>query len=197
MKVHTSTVLCCGLLAAVAWSQSSVQIGSEPSPMEAFANRQGVRTTWFNEVGRLAHDGTRVVLTALVVEDNSQPARKVRGVKIDMSRPYFWPFHAHDHIYLDEGATERTRTALLEIADAVAEQRIHGNGCMGASEFWPLYDWPWNKYHELNAEVCEDAKSSALVLSGRGKRGSFEFPDGTPTSLAGILSTALDQLKQR
>ena len=164
--------------------------------MEAFANRQGVRTTWSNEVGRLAHDGTRVVLTALVVEDNSRPARKVRGVKVDLSRPYFGPVHAQDHIYLDEEATERTRSALKEIADAVSEERVHGNGCMGAAEFWPLYNWPWNKYHELNAQICEDTKGSALVLVGRGKGGSFQFPDESPTVFAGILSTAMDQLKQ-
>ena len=192
MKVPIGTVLYCSLFAAVAWSQS---VGSEPSPMEAFANRQGVRTDWSDEVARWEHDGTRLVLTALVLEDNAQSARKLRGVKIDLSSGT-----AKDQIYLDEQATERTRSALEDIADAVARSGIPGSNdwsCMGAKEFWPLYDWPWNKYHQLNADFCGDSKNRALVLYGRGKRGSFRFPGKNPTDLAGILASAMEQLKQR
>jgi len=186
------TVLYCSLFAAVAWSQS---IGSEPSSMEAFANRQGVRTAWSDEVARWEHDGTRMVLTALVLEDSAQSARKLPGVKIDLSSGT-----GKDQIYLDEQATERTRSALEDIADAVAMGGIPGNNdcsCVGAKEFWPLYDWPWNKYHELNADFCGDSKNRALVLYGRGQRGSFRFPGKNPTDLAGILASAMEQLKQR
>ena len=88
--------------------------------MEAFAKERGVRTIWSNEVGRLDHNGTRVVLTALVMEDSSQPIKRARGVRVDLSRPGFWLVPTHDRIYLDEEATERTRAALEEIANAVA-----------------------------------------------------------------------------
>jgi hypothetical protein len=181
-----------------AWSQSEVQVGSEPSPMEAFANGRGVRTIWSNEVGRLHHDGTSVVLTALVMEDRSLPARRVRGVRVDLSRLRFWSVHTRDHIYLDEEATERTRAALEEIADAVAgDHSAAGRGCVGAREFWPLYNWPWNTYHELDAQICGDSKTSALVLFASGKRESFQFPDeSSPVSFAGILASAMDQVKQ-
>ena len=188
---------CFSCFVAVAWSQSEVNVGSEPSPMEAFASGRGVRTIWSNEVGRLHHNGTRVVLTALVMEDRSLPTRRMRGVRIDLTRPRFWPVHTHDRIYLDEEATERTRAALEEIADAVASHpRTAGRGCMGAREFWPLYDWPWNKYHELNAQVCGDSKTSRLELFGRGKRESFQFPDESPASLTPILASAMDQVKR-
>ena len=192
-------VLCIGFscFVAVAWSQSEVSVGSEPSPMEAFANGRSVRTVWSNEVGRLHHNGTRAVLTALVMEDGSLPTRRVHGVRVDLSRPRFWPVHSHERIYLDEEATERTRAALDEIADAVAsDHSTAGRGCMGAAEFWPLYDWPWNKYHELNAQVCGDSKSSTLELFGRGKRESFQFPGENPASLAAILTSAMDQVKR-
>jgi len=190
MRVSVGTVFYCIFFAAVAWSQS---VGSEPSPMEAFADQQGVRTAWSNEVVRWEHAGTRLVLTALVLEDKAQPARRLRGVKIDLSSET-----AKDQIYLDEQATERTRSALQEIADAVGQSGVPGgsNGCMGAKEFWPLYDWPWNKYHELNADFCGDSKNLALVLYGRGKRGSFHFPGKNPTDLAGILASVMEQLKQ-
>src|SRR5215469_4258811 len=109
MKAVVATVLYCALLAVTASSQS---VGSEPSPMEAFASHQGVRTTWSNEVARWEQDGTRLVLTAVVLEDST---RKIRGVRVDLSGE-----NAKDQVYLDEQATERTRLALVEISDAVS-----------------------------------------------------------------------------
>jgi hypothetical protein len=189
------SIFCLSCFVTVAWSQSDIQVGSEPSPMEALANGGGVRTIWSNEVGRLHRDGTSVVVTALVIEDRALPTRRARGVRVDLSRLRFWPVHTYDHIYLDEQATERTRAALQEIADA-GDHSTTGSGCMGAAEFWPLYNWPWNKYHELNAQVCGDSKGSALMLFGRGKRGSFQFPDESPLSFAAILASAMDQVKR-
>jgi hypothetical protein len=160
--------------------------------MEAFASRQGVRTTWSSEIARWQQDGTRLVLVAVVLEDDSQPARKIRGVKIDLSSE-----NARDQVYLDEQATERTRSALKEISEAVVLTGMPGaSGCMGAKEFWPGYNWPWNKYHELNVDFCGDSKNSALVLHGRGKPGSFHFPGNSPTVLAEVLATAMEKLKQ-
>jgi hypothetical protein len=179
------------------WVAPEVKVGSEPSAMEVFSKGQGIRTIWSNEVGRLDHNGTRAVLTALVMEDSSLPSQKVRGVRVDLSRPGFWPVPAHDRIYLDEEATERTRAALEEIADAVAsDHSATERGCMGAREFWPPYGWPWIKYHELNAQLCGDSKSSTLELFGRGKREIFQFPGESPASLAAILASAMDQVKR-
>jgi hypothetical protein len=160
--------------------------------MEVFASRHGVRTTWSSEIARWQQDGTRLVLVAVVLEDDSQPARTLPGVKIDLTSE-----NARDQVYLDEQATERTRSALKEISEAVVLTGMPGpSGCTGAKEFWPLYNWPWNKYHELNVDVCGDSKNSALVLHGRGKPGSFHFPGKSPTVLAEILATAMEKLKQ-
>jgi hypothetical protein len=189
MRIDIGTVFCCGLFTIVAWSQSGVEAGSEPSPMEAFASLPGVHTIWSNEIAHMEDGGTHLILMALVLEDNGQPARKVRGVKVSLSSG-----NDHDLIYLDEEATARTRSALEDIAHAGPPRR---NGCMGAKEFWPLYDWPWNKYHELNADFCEDSKGAALVLYGRGKRGSsFRFPGENPSGLAAFLVAAMNQLKE-
>jgi len=188
---------CFSYFVTVAWSQSNANVGLEPSPMEAFANGLGVHTIYSNEVGRLDHNGIRAVLTALVIEDSSLPSRKVRGVRVDLSKSGFGLAPMHDRIYLDEDATERTRAALEEIADAVAnDHSTTGGGCMGAREFWPLYNWPWIKYHELDAQLCGDSKSSKLELFGRGKRESFQFPNEPPASLAAILARAMDQVKR-
>ena len=186
MRAVIGTVFCCGLLAA---SVSSQSVGSEPSPMEAFASHQGVRTTWSNEVARWEQDGARLVLTAVVLEDS---ARKLRGVKVDLSSE-----NAKDQVYLDEQATERTRLALVEISDAVALTGMPGpHSCMGAKEFSGRGNWPWNKYHELNVDFCGDSKNRELRLHGRGRGASFEFPGKSPTVLAEILATSLQELKQ-
>jgi hypothetical protein len=160
--------------------------------MEAFANRQSVRTVWSVGVARWENNSTTLEITALVLEDHGPPSRRLRGAKIDLSNG-----NAKDHIYLDEQAIERTRSALEEITGAVARSGVPGsNGCMGAKEFWPLYDWPWNKYHELNVDLCGDSKNLALVLYGRGKRGFFRFPEKSPTDFAGVLVAATEQLRQ-
>lgn len=141
--------------------------------MEAFVNLPGVHAAWSSEIARLEHDGVRAVITTLVLEDSAQPTRKnVRGVRIDLLSAT-----ASDRIYLDEEATERTRAALVEIAEAVGRSGIRGKGCMGAKEFWPLYNWPWNKLHEWNADFCGADTDTALVLYGRGRPASFRFPE--------------------
>src|SRR5215472_3854494 len=191
MRAVISTVFCCSLLAAAAFSQST---GTEPSPMEDFAAHHGVRTTWSNEVARWVQDGTRLVVSAVELEDSGPSARKVRGVKVDLSSENT---NAKDEIYLDEQATERTRSALKEISDAVALKGMPGvHGCMGAMQFTSKYDWPWNKYHELNVDFCGDSKNSVLVLHGRGKPMRFRFSGKSPTVLSEVLATAMQELKQ-
>jgi hypothetical protein len=158
--------------------------------MEAFAGGTGVHAVWSKEITRY---GTTAVVTAIVLEDSSQPAQKMRGVRVDLAAG-----GAHDQIFLDEEATERTRAAMVEINDAVARRGIpgNGNGCMGAREFWPLYSWAWNKYHELNVDYCGGPGAYALVLHGRGRDNEFRLAGADPTSLASTLATALDELRQ-
>jgi hypothetical protein len=185
MKLYVSAAVCASLVAPVGWAQAKPQADSQPSPMEAFAQQPGGHTAWSTEIARWEHGGTSAVIVGMVVEDASQPARRMRSVRIDLSSG-----DAHDQIYLDEEATARTRSALEEIADVVAKRGFPGaNGRMGAREFWPLYNWPWNKYHELNADFCGGREGPTLVLTGRHKPGSFRFPGQTPTGLATILAT--------
>jgi hypothetical protein len=176
-----------GLLFFPAWSQSSVPLGSEPSPMEAFAANSGVHEAWSGEVARLRDSDTVVVITALVLQDSGQPGQKMRGVRIDLSG-----LAGNDRIYLDETAVQRTESALDKIATALVHFGGPPGGCEGAAEFWPLYNWAWNKYHELNAEVC----GSGLVLSGRGRRQTFGLATESAASFARVLAAATEQLKQ-
>ncbi len=157
--------------------------------MEAFAKESSVRVVWSGEIGRLERGTTKAVITALVLGDS---ARQMRGVMIELLN-----VNARDRIYLDEEATERTRAAMVEISEAVARPAPQaGTGAWGAREFWPLYDWPWNKYHELNVDFCGAEPNTALVLYGRGKDAAFTFPGKNPADLAAVLMAAAQQLKQ-
>jgi hypothetical protein len=158
--------------------------------MEAFAGLPSVRATWSSEIARLEDGNKRAVITALVLDEGAQNAHQMKGVMIDLSNG-----EAKDRIYLDETATERTRAALVEISDAVARHGISGSGCMGAREFWPGYNWPWNKLHELNADYCGRGVGYALVLSARGQSAQFEFSK-SPLDLSAILVAAMTQLKE-
>jgi hypothetical protein len=158
-------------------------VGTEPSPFEVFTTAPGARAVWSGEAGRLNSRAITAVITALSVENVTQ---NMKGVRIDLSDG-----QVNDRIYLDEEATQRTITALGEILDGVARRGTRG--CEGAKEFWPLYNWPWNKYHELNVDFCN---GDQLVLSPRGKEMKFSFSGKDPASLSAILSSALNELNR-
>jgi hypothetical protein len=141
-------------------------VGTEPSPFEVFTTAPGARAVWSGQAGRIDSGAATALITALSAENGAQ---KMKGVTIDLSEG-----ELRDRIYLNEEATQRTIAALGEIQDGVA--RLGARGCQGAKEFWPLYDWPWNKYHELNVDFCN---GDQLVLYPRGKEMRFAFSGKT------------------
>lgn len=160
--------------------------------MEAFANARGVRTAWSSEVGEWKCDGSRMAITAIVLENHTPALRKLRGVQVELANA-----KDHDLIYLDEQALERTRTALRAISDMAGPSGIPGeHSCMGAMQFTDKYEWPWNKYHELNVNFCGGKETVALYLEGRGRGKPFAFAGKKPDDLGEILAVAMDQLKQ-
>ena len=191
MRLFDACIL--ALLAAASARPQSADPG-EPSPMEAFAKQSATRVAWSNEIGRLEYEETRVLITALTLEDNGSPSKRIRGVRLDLANP-----KATDEIYLDEEAINRTIKALGESSEGMARAKARNltarHACFGAAAFWPLYNWPWNKYHELNANYCISPDGTELVLSGRHEPGSYHFLNAAPEDLAKLLQTALDQLK--
>ncbi len=87
----------------------------------------------------------------------------------------------------------RMRGVRIDLSNSTAKHRIYLDE--DAAEFWPLYNWPWNKYHELNASYCTSAEGTNLILTGRHKPAPYEFPLEKPEHLADLLRTALDQVK--
>jgi hypothetical protein len=178
------------LTAAAMWAGET-----EPSKMEAYAARPGVKVAWSSEVARWQSNGTVLVVSALVLENGGAQPASMRGVKVDLSSG-----SASDHIYLDEEASARTHKALVSIADALARNggHPHGNGygCMGAAEFWEGYNWEWNKYHELNVSYCGSGGAETLALHGRGRSSGFNIAGHTALELAQVFDDALAAARQ-
>lgn len=191
MRVH-GVLLFCSLFAATGWAQTNDPPVVGPSPMEAFAGARGVRTAWSSELARWESEGTRVAITAIVLENSTPVLRRIRGVRIDLSRAA-----ANDRIYLDEPALERTRKAMQSIAQIAGPGDNPGGGhCFGAQEFVDRYDWPWNKYHELNVNFCGGREQAVLYLNARGQDTAFAFAGKKPRDLGEIVDTAMNQLPQ-
>jgi hypothetical protein len=177
----------------------------EPSPMERFARESGSHITWASEVGRMEHGPVRAVVTAVVIEKSLEPARKIRGVKIDLvggEANDGTGAKASDEIYLDEEAAMRTTTGLKEIADGV--ERFGGphgaNGCEGSLIFvvkFQDHEHPWSKYHELDAAYCGMPDGPGLLLTGRGKPAAFRIPGETPEHFRAMLEAALNRARER
>jgi len=79
MRVAFCVVLCFSVSSA--FGQQAV--GSEPSAMEVFAKRHGVRMVWSSEITQWKADSTALVITALVLEDTARSSQRLRGVKFE------------------------------------------------------------------------------------------------------------------
>ena len=171
-----------------------------PSPMEMFANEAGSHITWASEVGRMEHGSVGVVITVVIIENTHEPARKIRGVKINLVGGASNNGKATDEIYLDEAATARTITGLKDIAYGIA--RYGGphseNGCEGSLLFVVKFEGqehPWSRYHELDAAYCGMPDGPGLVLTGRNKPAIFSIPGETPDRLSSMLEVALSRVR--
>ena len=174
-----------------------------PSPMEMFANESGSHITWASEAGRMEHGLVRVVITAVIIGNTGEPARKIRGVKINLvggAANNGTGGKASDEIYLDEEATVRTITGLKGIAYGI--ERDGGpyseNGCLGSLLFVVKFagqEHPWSKYHELDAAYCGMPDGPGLVLTGRNKPAIFGIPGETPDRLSSMLEVALSRAR--
>jgi hypothetical protein len=173
-------------IAAAAGPQRATEAW-EPSPMEAFAQAPGTQTTWSTAIGSLDRSDVHAKVTALELANSATPPKRMRGVKIDLQN-----LDGADHIYLDEEAIARTIKALGDVSQGMPFGS--GRGCHGAAAFTDKYDWPWNKYHELNAQECNFPEESTLWLMGRHKPATYLFPGETPEHLTKLLNQSVDQI---
>jgi hypothetical protein len=132
---------------------------------EAFAQRPQTRVTFENEVGRIESGGTRLIVTAVVVEDPTTRTRRLGGARLELrdatrTVTLYEPFER----------LERTRRTLERAA---------------AGEF-PTMVYAIGRTHNI---------TPAASLTIRGQEHTFTFASHTHADAARLLAAAGDALR--
>lgn len=173
----------------------NIGYGQPPKPsaaqleaMERFARHPAARVSWSNEVDRIEAGRAHAVVTAMVVEDASQPPKRMRGIRIDLVDG-----DVKDQVYTSEEHLARLIKALNEIASGLpahlARTPAGSNGCYGSGEFW------LQEGHALSASACTSAGWSGLSV-GTGNHVTFRFTGLNPAAFSAAIARARDELKQ-
>ena len=187
MAPSASVIALYVLLLGVTRAQAPEAPPLRPSPLEAFASQPAAKVTWSTEAGRIDSDDAHAVITALAVEDAAQPARRMRGIRITLSRR-----DARHEVYLEENRLPAFREALDEITAGLAHfQARHGRGglsYLGSCEFRET------KY-PLTAAYYVDGSSGLAISPFHAPE--FRFPGREPSHLAAAIARAVEELSGR
>jgi hypothetical protein len=181
----------CSLFFCTGLAQVNPTPSLQSSQLEAFAEQPTAQIRWSKEVGRIESVGARVVITALVVKDEVQSDRRMRGIRIELSNQ-----SAADRVYLAEPELEVVKKALERIESDIESFRNERGDAplryLGACELRQ----PRATVHTLNAAYYIAPDSSGLSLSAF-KGQEFRFPNHRPSELAEAIGRAMNELKQR
>lgn len=179
----------CGLFFNIGLVQDNPTPSLQPTTLEAFAEQPTARVTWSKEVGRIESAETRVVVTALVVEDTVKPPHRMSGIRIGLTNQ-----NATDQVYLDGPKLEELQKALEEIERGIESFRNERGDAplryLGACELRQ----PRPTVHTLSAAYYIAPDSSGLSLSAF-KGQEFRFPNHRPSGLVEAIGRAMDELK--
>ena len=190
MKASITTIAF-GLLVSIALGQVNSGLPEKPSSLEALARQPEARVTWFKEVGQLESGDSHAVFTTLAVEDSAQRGRRMRGVRIDLSRPDWKRI-----VYIDEGLLQPLKKIFdqltLDIERGLMPARGTGWGFIGSCEFRNNPD-----VYPLEADFCYSGPDSPALRVFGPNREQIMFPGLMPSSLSKVLGSAIDELKER
>jgi hypothetical protein len=133
--------------------------------LERFAQQPRTRVNWSKEIGRIEAGATRLVVTAMLLEDPHSVTRSARGIRIDLT----------DGVVSDQLWEEDRRLA----------------GTRGALERWAVGGLPM----VYGLGRTHNARGNAEGLTLISKDHQYSFPGSyRPTELAGLLLEALKEL---
>lgn len=182
-----------GLVVNIAIAQEGQRLPLQPTRLEAFATQPAARVLWAKEMGQINSSEARVVVTALIVEDEAEPPGRLRGIRIFLSKQ-----DVTDQVYIEEAKLEAVRKALAEIARRVEEFHNEQSDTplrySGSAVFRQLNEN--EMFHTLNAAYYIVPGSSGLSLSAF-KDQEFRFPYHNPSELAALIGRAMEELKQQ
>jgi hypothetical protein len=134
-------------------------------PVDRFARQPGTRVAWSKEIGTIENGTTRLVVTAMSLEDPQSVTRRARGIRIDLT----------DGVVSDQ---------LWE-----ADRRLVGT--RRVLERWASGTMPM--IYGLGQTHNAKGDDSGLALIGKDHRYSFPGSD-RPAQLAKLFLQALDAL---
>jgi len=183
VKSHIATIAF-GLFVRIAWGQVNSASLEKPS-LEDLARRPGARVIRSKEVAHLESSESHAVVTTLVVEDSAQEGRWMRGVRVDLLRPYW-----KRTLYIEESSLQALKRIFDQLTldiERVLLFRPTGYGYVGSCEF---RDTPG--LYPLAADF--DLSWPALRVFGPNGE-ELMFPGLMPSHLSKALSSAIDDLK--
>lgn len=160
MRSTATVSALCAVLLTTGLAQAEPAAVAQPTAFETFAVQPAAHVSWSKYIGRLEKGDVRVAVTALVVQDASQPARRMRGVRIDLANA-----GSTDQVFLDASKLVTVMRALDEIESSIpwAENRRWDSPKyeLGAAEFWH----PDQTIHTLSAVYYVAPDSKGLGVS--------------------------------
>src|SRR5262249_43108483 len=171
------------LVVAVANSQQAAAQAEDlpPSPLEAFAARPTAKVVWSKTIGRLEGSEARATIVALAVGDSTQASAVMRGVRIDLEHLVLNP--KCDQVYLAWRVMCKRANAAVFVEEARLEEVRtwlgRGSAQLRHGEYISQY-WMRGNGQE----------STGLILCG------YTLPGRTPSELADLLKSAIDELRE-
>jgi hypothetical protein len=134
-------------------------------PVERFARQPATRVAWSREIGRIEEGPTRLVVTAMALEDPQSVTRRARGIRIDLTDGV-----VSDQLWEEDRRLVGTRTVLERWATGSLPM-IYGLG------------------------RTHNARGAASGLTLVGNDHQYVFPgEHRPSELARLFLQALDEL---
>jgi hypothetical protein len=133
--------------------------------IEMFARRTAARVAWSKEIGRIEEGNTRLVVSAMVLEDAASVTGSARGIRIDLTDGVIG-----DHLWEEDRRLAGTRSVMERWASGQLQKMVYGLG------------------------RTHNAVGDASGLRIRGNDHEYSFPAHGPADLARLLLQAGDAL---
>jgi len=160
----------------------------KPSSLETFIRRPDTRVTWSKEVAHLESNGSHAIVSTLIVEDSVEPARQMRGVRVDLLRP-FWK----RSVYVDEGSLQQLKKTIDQLTLYIEQDHLLPGTSLGFIGSCDCRDNP--DLCPLEVEFCYSGCDSggSLKIFGPNREATW-FPGVMPSHLSKALGSAIEEL---
>jgi hypothetical protein len=191
MRFGTATILLTFFVSITRGQVNSPSPQDLPS-FEAVARQPGTKIMESMEVGHLTGGDRHAIFTTLIIEDPTPELRRLRGVRIDLSQP-FWK----SSVYVDESLLEPLDKSFDELArnvfwlrDRIEQGQLSGNTFTG---FCP----PDRRHNRVRYPLTVSFTYQGPDFLPTLIINNVWFPGLMPSQVSDVLGKAIDDLKSR